>query len=246
MTKERFEKRRRAARWRRLRPFLLGFSAAALVAGAIWALWFSDLLTVEQVRVDGVTTLPASSVREQAQVPMGLQVARIDKDGIATRVARMERIDEVRVSRRWPHTVRIDVVERKPIAWIVTAGQIRQVDADGIDFRTLPSEPQGLIEIRVQAGDPVRRQQALEAAARVVTYLRAHARDITRQLRHVTASSKDSIRLELTDDRTVVWGSVDEGPKKLRVLRALLPIEAERYDVSAPEQPTTRTPEKKN
>ncbi|HSI26301.1 MAG TPA: FtsQ-type POTRA domain-containing protein [Aeromicrobium sp.] len=245
MTEGRFEKRRRAARWRRARPYVLGVLAAAAVAGAVWALWFSDLLTAERVQVEGITTLSVRSVRQQAQVPMGVQLARIDTGAITIRIARMERIDTVDVSRRWPRTVRIEVAERKPVAWIVSAGQIRQVDRDGIDFRTLASEPTRLVEIRVRTEDPLRRQQAVVAAARVVTYLRANAADIMGAVEYVTAASKDSITLELDGDRTVRWGSVEEADKKRRVLRALLRIDAERYDVSAPEQPTTWKPEKK-
>ena len=245
MTEGRFEERRRAARWRQARPYLLGFLAVVTVAAAVWALWFSDLLTARQVRVEGLSTLSATSVRHQAEVPLGRQLARIDTDAIATRVARMERIDTVEVNRLWPHTLRITVLERKPVAWIVSAGQIRQVDRDGIDFRTLRTEPQRLVEIRVQTADPFRRQQAVAAAARVLTYLRDDAADVMSAVQYVTAYSKDSITLELDDDRTVIWGSVEEADKKRRVLRALLRIDAERYDVSAPEQPTTWKPEKK-
>lgn len=251
MTQDLFVQRRRAAVWRRLLRYLLGIVLVGLAAGAGWAVWFSDLLTVEHVRVEGVTTLTSASVRDQADVPIGLQLARIDADGIATRVARMERVDQVHVGRRWPRTVRIAVVERKPIAWVMSAGHIRQVDHDGIDFRTLAAKPSAtgakrLIEIRVQTEDPLRRQQAVQGAAQVVTFVRGEAPDVWRDVRYVTVASKDSIRLELTSDRSVVWGSADEAKKKLRVLRALLPISAERYDVSAPEQPTTWSHQKKN
>jgi cell division protein FtsQ len=36
-----------------------------------------------------------------------------------------------------------------------------------------------------------------------------------------------------------VWGSSDDGRRKLQVLTPLLGLEATRYDVSAPDQPTT-------
>lgn len=224
--------------------YSLGVLVAGLAAGGVWLVWFSDVLTVRQVSVDGMTTLSAQSIRQQAAVPMRVQLARIDKDAIATRVAQMERVGKVEIGRRWPHTVHIEVVERKPVAWVVSGGLIRQVDRDGVDFRTLPVEPKRLVEIRVSTADPLRRQQALEASARVITFLRESAPDLMRQVEYIGASSKDSIRLELDRDRTVVWGSVEEPEKKLKVLRALLPIRAERYDVSAPEQPTTWEPEK--
>ena len=53
-------------------------------------------------------------------------------------------------------------------------------------------------------------------------------------------ASKDSVQLVLGKNRTVTWGSAAKGEQKLTVLRSLLKIKARGYDVSAPEQPTTR------
>lgn len=241
MTEKLFKQRRRAARWRRVKPYLFGVLGVALVAGFVWLVWFSHVLTVRKVDVVGMSTLSSASIRDQAQAPMGVQLARIDREAIAVRIARMERIKHVDVGRRWPHTVRITVEERRPVAWVWSDAQIRQVDEDGVDFRTLSQKPKKLVEIRIQTLDPRRRQQALESSARVITFLRAHARDLLAQTRYVSASSQDSIRLELDRNRTIVWGSVERPEKKLTVLRALLGVRAERYDVSAPEQPTTKT-----
>jgi len=44
----------------------------------------------------------------------------------------------------------------------------------------------------------------------------------------------------LGKNRTVTWGSAAQGQQKLTVLRSLLKIKARGYDVTAPEQPTTR------
>lgn len=240
MSQQRFERRRRAARWRRLRPYVLSFLAAALVGTGIWLVWFSKVLLVEHVDVQGATTMKTSDIRAQADVPLGVPLARLDAQAIETRVARLERVDTVGVSRAWPHTVRVRIVERHPIAWVRADGLIRQVDRYGVDFRTLDREPDNLIEIRIFTMEPRTRQQAMESMARVVDFLRAGGQDVFREVRFVSASSQDSIHLELSGRRTVVWGSAERDAKKLTVLRALLRIHASRYDVSAPELPTTK------
>ncbi len=56
----------------------------------------------------------------------------------------------------------------------------------------------------------------------------------------ISASTKDSIILDLTKGRTVTWGSAGNAERKLTVLNSLLQISAKEYDVSAPDQPTTR------
>ena len=50
----------------------------------------------------------------------------------------------------------------------------------------------------------------------------------------------DSITLTLADGRSVRWGSADESQRKVQVLAILLKQKASVYDVSGPEQPTTR------
>jgi cell division protein FtsQ len=235
-----FEKRRRAKRWRTVRRWLLGILGVGLIAGAVWLIWFSTVLVATDVEVEGMTTLRAEAIREQADVPLGVQLARIDTVAIETRIARMERIDKVDVRRRWPNTVRISVAERVPVGWVVSNGAIRYVDRDGIDFRTVSREPENLLEIRIETVDPLTRQQALEAVTRVITYLRSEARDLYVQIRYVSAETQDSVHLLLTEKRTVVWGSAEDNEEKATVLRPLLKVDADRYDVSAPELPTTK------
>ncbi len=240
MSEQLFEKRRRAGLWRKVRRWLLGLLAVGAVGGAVWLVWFSTVLVATDVEVEGMTTLRADTIREQAEVPLGVQLARLDTVAIETRVARMERIDRVDVRRRWPNTVLISVKERVPVGWVMSEGAIRYVDRSGIDFRTVSREPEHLLEIRIETVDPLIRQQALEAVTRVITFLRAEAGDLYTQIRHVSAATQDSVHLRLTEKRTVVWGSAERNAEKAVVLRPLLKVDAERYDVSAPELPTTR------
>ena len=246
MSHELFEKRRRAKKWRTVRRWLMGILAVGLVTGAVWLIWFSAVLVAKDVEVEGMTTLRVGAISDQADVPLGVQLARLDTVSIETRVARMERIDTVDVRRRWPNTVLISVREREPVGWVVSDRAIRYVDRNGIDFRTVHREPDNLLEIRIETVDPLTRQKALEAVARVVTFLRSEARDLFAQINYVSAETQDSVHLRMTEKRTVVWGSAEDSEEKAGVLRPLLKVDAERYDVSAPELPTTKGSDDEN
>ena len=241
MSEQLFEKRRRAGMWRRVRRWLLGILALGLVGGAVWLIWFSTVLVATDVDVEGMTTLRADTIREQAAVPLGVQLARLDTVAIETRIAQMQRIDQVDVRRRWPNTVLVSVKERVPVGWVLSESAIRYVDRNGIDFRTVSREPERLMEMRIETVDPLIRQQALEAVTRVITFLRAEAGDLYAQVRYVSAATQDSVQLRLSENRTVVWGSAQRNDEKAVVLRPLLKVDAERYDVSAPELPTTKS-----
>jgi cell division protein FtsQ len=240
MTDERFVERRRSVRWRRVRRVLLGLLGAGVVAGLVWVVWFSNAVAVNKIVVEGTTTLTSSDIRSQAAVRFGEPLVRVDTVAIESRVAEMERIDQVHVKRNWPRTIRIEVVERKPIAWVMSGGTIRALDRYGVDFRTWRSEPKDLVEVQVVAATARQRQQALESSAAVLDLLRTDDPDLLKKVQYVKAGSKDSVELVLGKSRTVTWGSAAKGEQKLTVLRSLLKIKARGYDVSAPEQPTTR------
>ena len=237
---ERFAARVAYERRRRFKRVGAAVLAVVVVATLIWIVMFSSVLAVRRVAVDGETTLNESQVRRAADVRIGQPLARIDVAAIEARVASMERIQSVTVSRSWLHTVRITVVERTPVAWLTEGGVMRGLDRYGIDFRTYRSAPKGLLEADVTATDPRRRQQTLEAVASVVQLIEDEDRTLRKQVQGVNAATKDSIELNLTKGRTVLWGSRADSAHKLTVLRALLRIDAKRYDVSAPDRPTTR------
>ena len=226
--------------WRRVRRVLLALLGLGVVAGVVWVFWFSSALAVNRIVVDGTTTLKPMDIRSTAAVRLGEPLVRVDTVAIESRVAMMERIDQVDVSRHWPRTIRIEVVERKPIAWVTSGVAIRALDRYGVDFRTLRKEPKDLVEVQVETIDSRRRQQALESSAAVLEQLRTDDPGLLKKVQYVRVASKDSVQLVLGKNRTVTWGSAAKGEQKLTVLRSLLKIKARGYDVSAPEQPTTR------
>ncbi len=240
MSEVRFAARRRNVlfrRWRRTLAVILILAALGLI---VWALWFSSILAVRAVTVDGQTTLKASQIKSTADVRSGKPLIGVDTVAIEARVASMARIEDVSVKRSWPHTIRIEVVERKPIAYADIGGEIRAIDRFGIDFRTYSSPPKGLLEARVNVLDARQRQQTLASVAAVVNLIETKDPGLRKQVLSISASSRDSIALNLTKGRTVTWGSGANLARKLKVLQSLLGIRARTYDVSAPDQPTTR------
>ncbi len=129
------------------------------------------------------------------------------------------------------------------IAYAQLGGEIRAIDRYGIAFRTLRSRPKGLLEVSVNVVDPRQRQQTLAAVASVVESINEKDAPLRTHVQSITASTKDSIVLDLTKGRTVTWGSAGNAERKLAVLNSLLRISAKQYDVSAPDQPTTRKSE---
>jgi cell division protein FtsQ len=203
-----------------------------VLAGAGWLVFFSSVLTVDGVEVEGVDVLSPAEVRRAAQVPVGEPLARVSLDAIEARVESLAPVQAVDVSRSWPNQLRIAVLEREAVAVVERDGVVRGLDDEGVLFRTFPSVPDDLPVVRIYAGT---RSEALAEAARVIDALPG---DLAARVAHLEVKTVDSISLELGNGRTVFWGSADESANKAEVLEVLLRQKASVYDVSVPGQPT--------
>lgn len=240
MSEQRFAQRRRSGRWQRWRRYgylLLSLIAAGLL---VWLVWFSTALGVRHVDIEGTETIKPHEVAVRAAIAHGRPLARVDTTAAEARVAVLDRVESVTVRRDWPNTIVVAIKERHAVAWIRSGGSIRGLDRFGIDFRDYVKAPKGLLEVRVNAGTSAQRQAALVESATVLSTIARADKELYAAIDHVNAGSKDSVELVLSKDRVVRWGSAAHGAKKLAVLRPLLKIAAHTYDVSAPEQPTTR------
>ncbi|MFI1967727.1 cell division protein FtsQ [Streptomyces cinnamoneus] len=232
----------RSRRAGRRRLLLWAVLAALLGAGVCWVLYGSGWLCVTRVEVSGTTVLTADEVREAAEVPLGDPLASVDTDAIEERLrARLRRVETVDVERSWPHAIGLKVTERQPKALLEKAGKFIEIDGSGVRFATVDQAVRGVPRLVLETEDsPSTRRFGTERleqeAVRVAAALPAAIRGQTLVIR---VRSYDSITVELTGGRTVVWGSGERGEVKARTLTALLKAAggAKRFDVSAPAAP---------
>lgn len=229
-----FARRQRARRWLTWRYVLAVLLALALVAFSVYALYFSSWLRADGVEVVGNELVTDKQLLTAAEVPTGGPLVRVDLGAIEKRVKSLAAVKEVDVSRKWPHDVRIEVVERTPIAVLDLGTRVVALDAGGTSFPAPPRAREGLPRIKVGSGAD---KDALREGAAVVAAL---APDVARLVDHVEVRTIDEIVLVLRDGRQVAWGSADRSPDKAAVLLQLLKRKAQVYDVSVPGAPTTR------
>jgi cell division protein FtsQ len=229
-----FRRRRHAGRWRRTRTVVLGVLLAALLAGAVWLVFFSSHVTAQRVEVSGATTVGESRVRRTAEVPTGTPLARVDLDAIRARVEAISAVRRVEVSRSWPHAVHIEVVERTPIAVLDRGNGLQALDSEGVLFGSYGTRPRGLPLVRTQ---PDTRTEALEETGKVIEALPTR---IAARVDVVEVATVDEIRLVLANGRRVLWGSAEDSGQKAEVLEVLLRRPGQQIDVSVPGRPTTR------
>jgi cell division protein FtsQ len=230
-------RRSRRAASRKRRPIQAAVAVLGLAAVA-WVLWGSPLLAVRTVQVDGVTTLPAEQVRETAGLAEGTPLLRVDVVAAQQRVAQLPQVDSVEVTRGWPSTVVITVVERTPVAVVGTPGRRSLVDARGVLFDTITGDaPDGVVPLDVR--DPGPDDPPTMAALGALTALPG---DVREQITAASATSREDVSLTLEDGTQVRWGTAEETTEKAAALAAVLgQIDAEALepadtiDVSTPD-----------
>lgn len=234
IARKRFARRQWARRWLALRGLFVVLFLAAVAAGLGWLVFFSSVLAVDGVEVEGVDVLDAAEVRRVAAVPLGDPLAGVPVDAIRARVESLAPVKVADVSRSWPDRVRIVVVEREAVAVVERDGVLRGVDEEGVLFRSYDARPAALPVVRISAGT---RSEALAEAAQVIAAL---PDDLAARVDHLAVETVDSISLRLANGKTIFWGSANDSATKAEVLAVLLRQKASVYDVSVPSQPTIK------
>jgi cell division protein FtsQ len=216
-----------AARWRprpdtpaarRRRLLVRGGVLAAVLGLSAWLLWGSPVLAVATVRVDGAGTLTAAEVVDVAGIDEGTPLLRVDVDAAEARVARLPQVADVEVTRGWPRSVVVTVVERVPVAVVEESGSRSLVDADGVLFDTVTGYPPvGVVPLEV--ADPGPEDPATRAALAALVAL---PEDVRVDLADARATSAEDVTLTLEDGTTVLWGSDERADDKADALVALL------------------------
>lgn len=221
-----------ALEWRRIRLWgLLGVCVLTVVCALAW---FTPVLSVRTVRIEGAVAVPEPQVRDVLEIPSGRSMLRIDTSAIARRVAGIPKVRTARVQRVFPSTVRVTVVERVPVLFYDSPEGAHLLDAEGVEFavETAPIGVPKLITDHPGGADP------LTAAA--VSILAIVPAALAVLVEEVAARSISDISLNLKDGRTVLWGGTNDAERKAAVVLPLLTRPGTVFDVSSPNLVTVK------
>jgi cell division protein FtsQ len=131
--------RRRAVLRRAGQLTLLGLAAAA-------ALWLgdrtvryahaADAFLIQEIIIEGNDQVEDIEIRRAAQLQIGSNIFEISSEEARNRLLRHPWIDEAKVVRKLPGRIRIEVVERTPVA-LVALDQLYLVSREGVVFKRL-------------------------------------------------------------------------------------------------------------
>lgn len=226
----------------RLRNTLLWVAAVVLVLGGVVAYAvFSPALALRTVVVEGNTLVPTAEV-ETALAPLtGTSLTRISADRVRELLADKTQIEDVDIAAEPPSTLVVTLRERVPVAVLRDGSEFVLIDADGRQLASVARRD----EVRLPLIDGGTNAVDSEVFPSITAVLAELPVSVLRRLNSASAASVDSIRLSLSGDQKIFWGSSERNAQKAQVLEALLAMpETEppvsEFDVSTPDRPVTR------
>lgn len=222
-TDPRISRRRQAvARSRRQRIAIRIAVLLALVAVG-WAVFFSPLLVVRDVKVVGAERTAPEEVAAIADLADDQNILLLSTDAVTRRVEELPWVASADVDRMLPSTLRIKITERTPALvlalgaerWTLDAGG--HVLAAGVVGKGLPVLA-GVEEDEVEPGadlDSVEATGALTAWNSLQDSLRE-------RVGAIFAPTLERISFSLVDGTVIRYGAPESMPEKNEVLRAIL------------------------
>jgi len=234
--------RKRGSR-RGVRTLLL----AALLASLglmLWVYMYTDVLNVRSVVVEGNRRLQGSYIASLSGIGEHTHLLKMDVGEVERSILSEPYVAEVRVHRRFPYTVVLEVREREPLGIICQGGKYHLVDAEGVVVESLQESPGVFIEMRFPT------QQVLYPGVRLegevfpslVTLLQAVPSSLREVTTAVGRSHEDGLYLECWGTK-VIFGTTEDLARKVTIMDLALMQLSRRYgkldyiDVSFPDRP---------
>jgi cell division protein FtsQ len=221
---EREERRAGSSAHARRRTVALLVLAVLVVAGVL-ALYRSSALRVSSIQVTGVHELTASSVVRLAAVPKDATLLRVSTKAIGRRVARSAWVSSVHVRRALPHTLIIEVTERRPFALLDMGDTFWLVDSGGVALaRESLDATSSLVVVRDVTGlEPkAGTRLASKTLVNALNVLRGLSASLRSQIRVVSAPSIDETSQITKSGIEILNGSADERATKDALARRIL------------------------
>ncbi|HET6951820.1 MAG TPA: FtsQ-type POTRA domain-containing protein [Acidimicrobiales bacterium] len=214
---------RRHAGRRRLRTFVLVVALAALVAGVV-GLTRSPVLDVDRVLVTGAAHTDPGDVVAASGVGRGDRMVGVDAGAVRARVGALPWVDEVRVRRSWPSTVRIEVTERTVVATVqVGADRAALVDAGGrvlaVEARAGDAPPVGDLPVLTGVSGRLDAGGMLPAAARDALSV---SRAVAERMPGAVAAVSTDLDASLVAGGEIRFGSVEHLDEKVTAAKTVL------------------------
>lgn len=229
---ERRRQVRAAQRRRRNRRWIALGVVVALIAATVGVL-MSPLTDIDQIDVAGNERLDVDRLVAASGAAHGEQLLTVDLAGIRESLRSEPWVSSATVTRRWPDTLVVRVLEEQPLAVVDIAGTrvvvsrtgrvlLHERDAAAGD---VPVDIAALPVLGVEGVDPGDIEVGVDlpvAVLRAATVFERMSPALAAELPAAQLDADGALTFSLPDDATLVFGPVEDVPQKLASIEAVL------------------------
>lgn len=249
------ERAERAARSRR-RYLSYIAKIAGVIAGVLIIvfgsilIYRSNLLAVTSVTVSGVEHLTDQEVTQLAAVPDDSTLLRLDAEGICSRLQEHPWVQSASISRKFPHTITINVTERTPAAAVkINSKSIWVLSTDGAWLSAATKEDwkayRRIVNVDTNMAAPVAGSEVTdEGVLNALAIFDQASERLNEQIKSISAASAVKTLLTLKGGVEVAFGVAEDMELKEADIWTLLDKHEGKIsyiNVRVPDRPTYRT-----
>ena len=204
-----------------------------VVAVAAAAVWLFPILKVTSFEVVGNDHVAAEEVEQASGVVKGSNLARLDAREAAHGVASLPWVESATVSRAFPSTVHIELVEHEAVAYVRQGDRTILVDNHGKEFVEDEAPPEAVeLTGHTDSGSP-----EMQGAVDAVAALPAPIRE---KVAALEIKDRYSLTFRTEDDKTIFWGASEDNANMAIAFEDVLKLEGESWNISNPSLVTRR------
>lgn len=214
------------------------------IVACVWSvLWFTPLVTVKHVEVQGVVHGDAKAIEAASGITAGQKMLRVNTKQAAQNIASEPWVHVISVGRTWPSTVTISVTEYEPVLFMRATDGDHLFDGEGHEFTTAPPPP-GTVELigapRVDNPEDGKLDLQPEVLKSVLAILNQLPAPVREGLAQVAAPKANEVKLLFHDGHELFVGSSDNAREKGRAAELVLKREERIWNISNPHMPTAQ------
>jgi len=174
-----------------------------------------NLFAVNQIEVSGNRSISVKYIESASGIQIGQSIFGLRTWEIENRIKKINDVKSVRVQKVFPHLIRIEIVERAPLAKVVVGDTWFYVDDQGVRVNTPSDNPDLLISLYVPSLENDSIKMTLEV-------IRAWLSDFDTHLKMTKMVHNNLFILQLQNDIFIKCESVQNLKEKIPVLKPLL------------------------
>lgn len=231
---------------RRKRFFVIAIILIAIFLIS-WLMYTSNFFDVREIQVKGNLNVTDEFVIEKSGIKRSDSLFSLPSAKIASRVKKINWVQHAAVIKNWPNAVTIDIIERKPVAFLKTDVGTFLIDKKAFVIINLgkPGKAQQLPKIDYQAKSRVKvgsyiKSKILDNA--LIAYGSLYS-GLQKKVVSITAKSVDELYF-VADGVEIIYGKAEKMKIKNLVIKTLLKHKKEQIaaiDVRVPNKPVIRT-----